>query len=118
MDHAGLGHVDRALFVTGIRELSPALGIDLGKTQVHETHGGVEKTELKQPVFGITDFENGQFVLKSSVLASSDSRSTRSICTNGNCLCTEPANIRSQGLPHQGMNSVASWTLRYIQQVQ
>ena len=51
LDHVGLGHIDRALFETGIRELRPALSIDLGKTQVHETHGGIEKTELEQPVF-------------------------------------------------------------------
>ena len=115
LDHAGLGHVDRALFVTGIRELSPALGIDLGKTQVHETHRVVEKTELKQPVFGITDFENGQFVIQPAISTRGDTTSTGANCYS---FCTEPGNIRSQGLPHQGMNSVASWTLRYIQQVQ
>ena len=109
LDHVGLGHIDRALFETGVRELRTALSIDLGKTQVHETHGGIEKTELKQPVFGITDFENAQFVIQPAISPGGDTTSSGANCYS---FCTEPANIRSQGLPHQGMNPV------FIQQVQ
>ena len=101
MNHIRLGHIHRALFETSVRELGPSLGIDFGKTQIHETHCGIEETEFQKPVFRITDFENGEFVTQSPVGSGSDRTTT---CTNGDSFCSESGYFSCEGLSHERMD--------------